>query len=105
MEKRRFPFRYRFSFFGLTLDYRVHLFKQIHEIVFYGRGGYDYETIYNMPVWLRNTTYNFIANSIEKENKAQEESNQSSTSSKIDFSNPNQAKVTLPSHYLGASKK
>ena len=105
MEKRRFPYLYRFSFFGLTLEYRVHLFKQIHEIVFYGRGGYDYETIYNMPVWLRNTTYNFIANSIEKENKAQEESNQSSTSSKIDFSNPNQAKVTLPSHYLGASKK
>jgi hypothetical protein len=83
----------------------MYLFKQIHEIVFYGRGGYDYETIYNMPVWLRNTTYNFIANSIEKENKAQEESNQSSTSSKIDFSNPNQAKVTLPSHYVGASKK
>jgi hypothetical protein len=105
MEKRRFPYLYRFNFFGLTLEYRMYLFKQIHEIVFYGRGGYDYETIYNMPVWLRNTTYNFIANSIEKENKAQEESNQSSTSSKIDFSNPNQAKVTLPSHYVGASKK
>ena len=83
MEKRRFPFLYRFSFFGLTLEYRVHLFKQIHEIVFYGRGGYDYETIYNMPVWLRNTTYNFIANSIEKENKAQEESNKQETTEDI----------------------
>jgi hypothetical protein len=83
----------------------MYLFKQIHEIVFYGRGGYDYETIYNMPVWLRNTTYNFIANSIDKENKANEEANQDPSSNRIDFSNPDQAKVTLPSHYVGASKK
>ena len=37
-------------------------------------------------------TYN--KNKINKDNMFQ-----------IDFSNPNQAKVTLPSHYLGASKK
>lgn len=83
----------------------MHLFKQIHEIVFYGRGGYDYETIYNMPVWLRNVTYKFIADSIDNENKANDEYNQDSTSSKIDFSDPDKAKVTLPSHYIGASKK
>lgn len=83
----------------------MYLFKQIHEIVFYGRGGYDYETIYNMPVWLRKVTYNLIADSIERENKANDEANQDSTSNRIDFSNPDQAKVTLPSHYVGASKK
>jgi hypothetical protein len=26
--------------------------------VFHGQGGYDWETVYNMPLWLRRFTYN-----------------------------------------------
>ena len=33
------------------------IFTQIHEILFYGQGGYDYTTVYNMPLWLRKFTY------------------------------------------------
>ena len=29
-------------------------------MVFHGQGGYDYNTIYNMPIWLRNFTFNKI---------------------------------------------
>jgi hypothetical protein len=36
------------------------LFTQIHEMIFYGNGGYDYETIYNMPIWLRKFTFSKI---------------------------------------------
>ena len=50
-------------------------------------------------------TYNFIAQDIEEERKAQEEGNGQSSTSKIDFSDPNNARVNLPSHYIGASKK
>ena len=46
--------------FGLTSTYRVNIFTQIHEIVFHGKGGYDWHTIYNMPIWLRNFTFNKI---------------------------------------------
>jgi hypothetical protein len=50
------------TFFGLTYNiipkFRVSLFTQIHEIIFHGNGGYDYETIYNMPIWLRKFTFN-----------------------------------------------
>jgi len=50
------------TFFGLTSDsainYRLGLFNQIHEIVLHGKGGYDYSTVYNMPLWLRNFTFN-----------------------------------------------
>ena len=46
-----------FSFFGLTSsnasEFRINLFKQIHDIVFHGQGGYDWHTVYNMPRWLR----------------------------------------------------
>ena len=45
------------TFFGLTPEYRQNLFSQIHEIVFHGKGGYDFHTVYNMPIWLRNFTF------------------------------------------------
>jgi hypothetical protein len=47
-------------FFGLTSDYRAALFRQIHEIVFHGNGGYDWHTVYNMPIWLRRFTFKEI---------------------------------------------
>jgi len=59
------------SFFGLTSEIavqaRANLFTQIHEIVFHGKGGYDWETIYNMPRWLRQFTFNKINEFYKKE--------------------------------------
>ena len=57
------------AFFGLTPTYRAGLFRQIHEIIFHGNGGYNYDTIYNMPVWLRNTTFKLINEYFEKQNE------------------------------------
>ena len=45
------------------------MFHQIHEIVFHGKGGYDWYTVYNMPIWLRNYTFNKIHEFYEKENE------------------------------------
>jgi hypothetical protein len=59
------------AFFGLTFDVaaqaRAALFKQIHEIVFHGKGGYDWNTIYNMPIWLRKFTFTQIQNHYKEE--------------------------------------
>jgi len=59
------------TFFGLTSEIaseaRVGLFKQIHEIIFHGKGGYDFYTIYNMPIWLRKYTYSEIKKWYEQE--------------------------------------
>jgi len=55
------------TFFGLTPTYRVNVFTQIHEIVFHGKGGYDYHTVYNMPIWLRNFTFQKMNEFYEKE--------------------------------------
>ena len=61
------------DFFGLTLEnsqtYRKNLFTQIHNIVFHGNGGYDWFTIYNMPIWLRKFTFH----QIDQYNKDQNE--------------------------------
>ena len=52
------------AFFGLTFDIapqaRAAIFTQVHEICFHGKGGYDWNTVYNMPIWLRRFIFNKI---------------------------------------------
>lgn len=64
------------TFFGLTSDTipqaRSAIFKQIHQIVFHGNGGYDWHTVYNMPIWLRRFTFNEIQNHYDNEKKSYE---------------------------------
>ena len=59
-------------FFGLTPEYRAALFKQIHEIVFHGQGGYDFMTVYNMPIWLRSFTFRSIQEYYKEQKKEQD---------------------------------
>lgn len=61
------------TFFGLTPEYRKNVFQQIHEIVFHGKGGYDWGTVYNMPIWLRRYTFKTIEEFYEKEQAAHKE--------------------------------
>jgi hypothetical protein len=78
------------SFFGLTSSTasisRANLFSQIHEICFHGKGGYDWDTIYNMPRWLRLFTFNKIKEFYDKENEAKEKSSSDNTSTLVDSS-------------------
>lgn len=64
------------AFFGLTYDIapqaRASIFTQIHEIVFHGKGGYDWHTVYNMPIWLRRFTFNQIQKYYTEEKDAVE---------------------------------
>jgi hypothetical protein len=43
------------------------VFNQIHEIVFHGKGGYDWNTVYNMPIWLRKFTFEKLKKYYEPE--------------------------------------
>ena len=49
----------------------MNLFKQIHEILFHGKGGYDYNTVYHMPIWLRKFTFKEIQNFYEEKSSAE----------------------------------
>lgn len=66
------------GFFGLTpkeaSKFRLNLFSQIHQIIFNGKGGYDWNTIYNMPIWLRKFTFNEIKKHYDEESAAYEKS-------------------------------
>ena len=87
------------TFFGLTTDTilqsRTAIFKQIHQIVFHGNGGYDWHTVYNMPIWLRSFTYNEIRKHFEEENEAiQKQSRGKNSNSKTVIDSD--GKVKLP---------
>ena len=62
-------------FFILPQEYRSALFTQIHEIVFLGKGGYDWEVVYNMPIWLRKFTYKVMNDFYEKQQEANDQAN------------------------------
>lgn len=82
------------AFFGLTPTYRASIFNQIHEIVFHGKGGYDHDTVYAMPVWLRNFTFQKMNEYYEKEQEAMDKA-KSKTPSK---SAPRGPSVRKPSY-------
>ena len=117
------------TFFSLTLkeaaEYRHNLFTQIHEIVFHGNGGYDWHTVYNMPIWLRNFTFKKIQDHFEAKNKAaqgtstndmdrakeimkQAQRNDPANAQKAKYTDrvktPNQPKVNIPDFVTQARK-
>lgn len=67
------------EFFGITEENvhikRINLFSQIHEIVFHSKGGYDWNTVYNMPIWLRTFTFNKLKEWYDKEQEQIEKQN------------------------------
>ena len=79
---------------------RVNLFKQIHEIIFHGKGGYDYNTVYNMPIWLRKFTFREIQKWYREEKEAIENQQNSGKTSLVDSS----GKVNTPA-FAQASKQ
>jgi hypothetical protein len=72
------------SFFGLTSknssQAKIAIYRQIHQICFHGKGGYDWHTVYNMPIWLRRFTFSEIKNYYAEEEK--EIKNQTKSGSK-----------------------
>jgi len=79
------------TFFGLTPQYRVSLFNQLHDLVYHGGGGFIHSEIYNMPIWLRRFHISRINEYIKKRNEETEKinGNQTPTSNKVSRPNIN----------------
>lgn len=86
-------------FFGLTPEYRKYIFSQIHDIVFHGNGGYDWHTVYNMPIWLRRFTLNSISDFYSKQKEEYDK-----VSKKSGTSIPKGPSVKNPTHTLKKPK-
>lgn len=42
------------TFFGFNASYRLQLQETIFNMIWFGEGRWDWDTIYNMPVFIRN---------------------------------------------------
>jgi hypothetical protein len=82
---------------------RLSVFNQIHEIVFHGKGGYDYNTIYNMPIWLREYTFHKLKDFYNQENKNPNEDSWVQGNVKEEASK--NKKIQIPTYITKASKK
>ena len=75
------------AFFGQTQSnpeqYRLKVFSTIHEIVFHGGGGYDWLSVYSMPIWLRKFTFQKIQKWYKAKEEAQEGNSNSSQSKNL----------------------
>ena len=78
------------------------MFDQIHEIVFHGKGGYDWNTVYNMPIWLRNFTFKKIKQFYEDTGTNNDTVEKSIAAMKAAGTDQ---KVNVPSYITKASKK
>lgn len=64
--------------------------------MFNGKGGYTWETVYNMPIWLRNFTFTKLKEFYEKQNEE--------TQTKAETSSKTLGPNIQPSYSVKASK-
>ena len=62
----------------------------MNEIVFHGKGGYTWDTVYEMPIWLRNFTFKKLKEWYDKEQEQAETQNNMLTNKNInEIARPN----------------
>ena len=60
------------TFFGFNPTDRVHLHEAIFRLIWYGEGRWDWDTIYNLPIFIRKFYANHINSILESRAEAAE---------------------------------
>ena len=55
------------TFFGLTPSYKLELHKTIFNMVTYGKGGWTWEQVYDLPIFLRMYYMKLLGDVLERE--------------------------------------
>jgi len=68
-------------FFGLTPDYKKQVYREVHDLVYHGNGGFIHSEVYSMPIHIRRYHIKLIndhhKNQKEEINKQQSKSTNS----------------------------
>lgn len=70
-----------FPFFGLGPEYKLGIHGEIFSLCYHGNGGFTWDEVYNLPIYLRRFYIQQINRVIEEKNKATEASQKSKMSS------------------------
>ena len=60
------------NFFGLTAEYKKALHENIFSMVYWGKGGWTFNDLYTMPVYLRQFYLKSMVKAVEEEKQAME---------------------------------
>ena len=60
-----------FPFFGLGTEYKLGLHEEIFSLCYYGKGGFTWNEVYDLPIHLRRYYIQQISKAIEERNKAE----------------------------------
>ena len=66
-------------FFGLTPEYKKQVYQEVHDLVYYGNGGFIYSEVYQMPIHLRRYHIRKIDVLHKKQNEEIEKARQGNT--------------------------
>lgn len=77
-----------FHFFGLGPEYKLGMHEEIFSLCYYGKGGFTWEEVYNLPIYLRRFYIQQISKAIEAKNKAEQEASKKQNVSAPKFSRP-----------------
>ena len=68
-------------FFGLGPEYKLGIHQEIFSLCYHGQGGFTWEEVYNLPIYLRRFYIQQINKVIQEKNKATESAQKSKMSS------------------------
>ena len=60
-------FQWGLSFFGLRPEDRPIIHSEIFDLVFYGNGGFNFNDLYEMPIYLRKFYFKKLQQALDKE--------------------------------------
>lgn len=77
-----------FPFFGLTTEYKLGLHEEIFSLCYYGKGGFTWNEVYELPIHLRRFYIQQVSKAIEEKNKAEKAEYNKAQRSAPTFSQP-----------------
>lgn len=77
-----------FPFFGLGTEYKLGLHEEIFSLCYYGKGGFTWSDVYDLPIHLRRYYIQQVSKAIETRNKAEQAEVSKSKRSAPSFSQP-----------------
>ncbi len=76
-------------FFGLTPNYKLQIYQEIHDLVYYGNGGFIYSEVYQMPIHIRRYHIRQIDVLHKKQNEAMKKAKEGRNTSEEMHKMPN----------------
>ena len=77
------------TFFGFKPEDRIHLHENIFNLIWYGEGRWDWDTIYNIPIFLRKFYVSQVAKILQERTDIKKQRADHTTNKRITVPNSN----------------